>query len=33
MAEKCYRSEIIGLFGYPVDENPTVVPMEAALKN
>ncbi len=32
MAEKCYRSEIIGLFGYPVDENPTVVPMEAAFK-
>ena len=32
MAEKCYRSELIGLFGCPVDENPTVVPMEAAFK-
>ncbi|WP_317856106.1 shikimate dehydrogenase [Chakrabartyella piscis] len=27
-----YRSEMIGLFGYPVDENPTVVIMEAAFK-
>ncbi len=32
MAEKCYRSELIGLFGCPVDENPTVVTMEAAFK-
>lgn len=32
MSEKCYRSELIGLFGCPVDENPTVVPMEAAFK-
>lgn len=32
MAEKCYRSELIGLFGCPVDENPTVVIMEAAFK-
>ncbi len=27
-----YRSEMIGLFGNPVDENPTVVLMEAAFK-
>lgn len=32
MTEKCYRSELIGLFGCPVDENPTVVIMEAAFK-
>lgn len=32
MTEKCYRSELIGLFGFPVDENPTVVIMEAAFK-
>lgn len=32
MAEKCYRSELIGLFGCPVDENPTVVIIEAAFK-
>ena len=32
MAEKCCRSELIGLFGCPVDENPTVVIMEAAFK-
>jgi len=32
MAEKCYRSELIGLFGCPVDENATVVIMEAAFK-
>lgn len=30
MEDKCYRSEMIGLFGCPVDENPTVVIMEAA---
>ncbi len=29
---KSYRSEMIGLFGCPVDENPTVVIMEAAFK-
>lgn len=28
----CYRSELIGLFGSPVDENPTGVIMEAAFK-
>ena len=32
MSEKCYRSELIGLFGCPVDENPTVVIIEAAFK-
>lgn len=32
MTEKFYRSELIGLFGFPVDENPTVVIMEAAFK-
>ncbi|MDA3846328.1 MAG: shikimate dehydrogenase [Vallitaleaceae bacterium] len=32
MSDRCYRSELIGLFGYPVDENPTVVIMEAAFK-
>jgi shikimate dehydrogenase len=29
---KSYRSELIGLFGCPVDENPTVVIIEAAFK-
>jgi len=32
MPDKCYRSELIGLFGYPVDENATVVIMEAAFR-
>ena len=32
MPDKCYRSEMIGLFGCPVDENATVVIMEAAFK-
>jgi len=32
MPAKCYRSEMIGLFGSPVDENVTVVIMEAAFK-
>ena len=27
---KTYRAELIGLLGCPVDENPTVVPIEAA---
>ena len=30
MAQKCYRSELIALFGNPVDENATVVIQEAA---
>ena len=30
MSAKNYRKELIGLFGNPVDENPTVVIMEAA---
>lgn len=29
---KMYRSELIGLFGNPVDENPTVVTIEAGFK-
>lgn len=29
---KCYRSELVGLLGCPVDENPTVVPIEAAFR-
>ena len=32
MSSKNYRSELIGLFGCPVDENATVVIMEAAFK-
>ena len=32
MSARCYRSEMIGLFGCPVDENATVVIMEAAFK-
>lgn len=30
--ETGYRLELAGVFGYPVDENPTVVMMEAAFK-
>ena len=26
---KCYRSELVGTFGNPIDENPTGVVMEA----
>lgn len=29
---KSYRAELIGLLGCPVDENPTVVPIEAAFR-
>lgn len=29
---KSYRSELVGLFGDPVDENPTVVTMEAGFR-
>jgi shikimate dehydrogenase len=29
---KCYREELVGVFGYPVDENPTVVVANAAFK-
>jgi len=32
MQEKHYKSELVGLFGYPVDENPTVVTMEAGFR-
>jgi len=32
MEEKCYRSEQIGCFGCPIDENPTVVIMEAGFR-
>jgi len=31
-SETGYRFELTGVFGYPVDENPTVVMMEAAFK-
>ena len=27
---KCYRSELVGAFGCPIDENPTGVMEEAA---
>ncbi|MGM9521971.1 MAG: shikimate dehydrogenase [Oscillospiraceae bacterium] len=29
---KCYRSELVGTFGNPIDENPTGVVMEAGFK-
>ena len=29
---KSYREELVGVFGCPVDENPTVVIQEAAFK-
>ncbi len=32
MPEKCYRSELVGLFGCPVEENPTVVMVEAGFQ-
>ena len=32
MPEKCYRKEFITCFGMPIDENPTVVAMQAAFK-
>jgi len=28
-----YREELVGVFGFPVDENPTVVMMEAAFRS
>ncbi len=33
MAEKSYRRELVGVFGDPIDENPTVVPMEAGFRD
>lgn len=30
--QKTYRKELVGVFGYPVDENPTVIPEEAAFR-
>jgi shikimate dehydrogenase len=30
MSAKNYKAELVGVFGYPVSENPTVVMMEAA---
>lgn len=30
---KSYRQELTGVFGYPIDENPTVVMMEAAFRS
>ena len=32
MPEKHYKSELVGLFGCPVDENPTVITMEAGFR-
>ncbi len=32
MAEANYKSELVGVFGYPVAENPTIVMQEAAFK-
>ena len=32
MPVRNYKSELVGVFGYPVAENPTVVMMEAAFK-
>lgn len=32
METKSYRSELVGLIGYPVDENPTVAVMEAGFQ-
>ena len=32
MSNVCYRDELVGLFGYPVDENPTVVMIEAGFR-
>jgi len=32
MSAACYRDELVGLFGYPVDENPTVVMIEAGFR-
>ena len=31
--EKTYREELVGLFGYPVDENPTVVIAQEAFRD
>ena len=30
--QKTYRKELVGVFGHPVDENPTVITEEAAFK-
>ena len=30
---KSYREELVGVFGCPIDENPTVVVAEAAFKD
>lgn len=32
MSAKNYKSELVGVFGYPVAENPTIVMQEAAFK-
>ena len=32
MSQKSYRSALVGLLGCPVDENPTVVTIEAAFR-
>jgi len=33
MPTRNYKSELVGVFGYPVAENPTVVMMEAAFRH
>ena len=30
---KSYREELVGVFGYPVDENPTVVVAKTAFED
>jgi len=30
--EKTYKAELVGVFGYPISENPTVIMQEAAFK-
>jgi shikimate dehydrogenase len=32
MMRKSYRDELIGVFGTPIDDNPTVIIQEAAFK-
>ncbi len=33
MNKKSYLDNLVGVFGYPVEDNPTVVPEEAAFKD
>jgi shikimate dehydrogenase len=32
-ASKSYKAELVGVFGYPVAENPTIVMQEAAFQD